>query len=78
MSGEGAEDPENMDADEIERIFRKCDARKQERYLRTLAEQNELAIHLVRCGFYPDELEMMFDEDTMDVWVYVKGPKGKQ
>lgn len=75
MSGEGAEDPEEIGDDEIERLFDAADAKTQEKYLRSIAEQNALALHLIRCGFQPEEIEMALDEDEMVVFVYVKGIK---
>ena len=75
MSGEGAEDPEEIGDDEIERLFDAADAKTQEKYLRSVVQQNALALHLIRCGFQPEEIEMALDEEEMVVFVYVK-PKG--
>lgn len=75
MSGEGAEDPDEIGDDEIERLFDAADAKTQEKYLRSFAEQNALALHLIRCGFQPEEIEMALDEEEMVVFVYVKGTR---
>ena len=75
MSGEGAEDPDEIGDDEIERLFDAADAKTQEKYLRSVVQQNSLALHLIRCGFQPEEIEMALDKEEMVVFVYVK-PKG--
>ena len=67
------EDPDEIGDDEIERLFDAADAKTQEKYLRSVVQQNALELCLIRCGFQPEEIEMAFDEDEMVVFVYVKG-----
>ena len=74
MGGDGAEDPEEIDDDEIERIFANCEEKRRQ-YMKAMEEQDELAGNLIRCGFQPEEIEMALDEEEMVVFVYVKGTR---